>query len=68
MARRRPLTCLMFKLTPTDGAPVLYWPNEADIAFWERLGWTLIITEREIRYADLEDVRREDESRGRPTS
>jgi hypothetical protein len=64
-ARRKPLTALMFKLSPIGGAPVFYWPDEEDVAFWRRMGWHLLITERDVRFADLDDVREDDETRGR---
>jgi hypothetical protein len=64
-ARRKPLTALMFKVSPTNNAPVFYWPDEEDIEFWRRMGWHLLITERDVRFADLDDVREDDETRGR---
>jgi hypothetical protein len=69
VAKRKPLTCLMFKLPPegATGPPVFHTPAADDIAFWQRFGWHLLCTEHDIRYADLDDVRRDDESRGRTT-
>lgn len=65
VARRKKLDCLMFKVSPVDGgAPIFWWPDEDDIAFWRRYGWHLLVTESEIRFADLGDVR-EDDERGR---
>lgn len=61
VGRRKPLTCLMFKIVGEQQAPVFYWPDEDDIDFWRQHGWILICTEREIRFADLDDTRQEDE-------
>lgn len=57
----------MFKVFREDQplSCVLFWPDAANIDFYRARGWVLLIDEREVRRADLDDVRREDESRGR---
>lgn len=64
MGRRKPLNSLMFKIVGENMehmAPVFYWPDEDDIDFWRRHGWILLVTEREVRFADLDEIREEDE-------
>lgn len=60
MGRRR-LDSLMFNLVGDHAAPVFKTPDEDDIDFWRRHGWILLCTESEVRFADLDDTRQEDE-------
>lgn len=46
-----------------DGPPAFIVVAEGSIAFWAQLGWIVLAKERDVRYADIEDVRREDEQR-----
>ena len=74
MAEKRPKPkppdALMFKTPPTGvhGAPVFITVDVEDIQWWRSLGWYLLADERSVRFADLEDVRRDDEARGRRTT
>ena len=54
---------LMFRM-PRKGdrsAPVFITPVTERIEYWRWLGWVLLADEREIRRADVDDARREDE-------
>lgn len=66
MGRQKVLKALIFKVPPTDGdGPIFKEVDEEEVKFWRRFGWILLVTEREIRYADIDDVRKEDERGGR---
>lgn len=47
------------------GGPVFHTPPMSEIAWWRKMGWVLLIDERDVRRADLDDTREQDESRGR---
>lgn len=66
MARRR-FEVLMFKIPPAEAIqqdPVWHVTYEGLVDFWVARGWIVLGRERDIRYADIEDVR-EDDERGR---
>lgn len=48
-----------------DEPPDFLVVPDADIGYWRWRGAILLISERDVRRADIDDVRREDESRGR---
>jgi hypothetical protein len=59
-----PIDALMYRMVPTDPSCVCILRVEASsIAFWQKLGWTKLISERDVRHNDIEDVRRDDETR-----
>jgi hypothetical protein len=58
---RRQLDVLLFKADPEDGPPVFVVVTERSVPTFIALGWYRLASERDIRYADIEDVRREDE-------
>jgi hypothetical protein len=60
----RHLEVLMFKVGALDEGPAFIVVTERSVAAYRVFGWHRLITEREIRYADIEDVRQDDE-RGR---
>ena len=61
----RQLEVLMFKVgVLDDGAPAFVVVTERAVDIFRTFGWHLLVTEREIRYADIENVR-EDDERGR---
>jgi hypothetical protein len=51
---------LMFK-TSRDNPPDFLSVAEPMVSFYRWLGWHLLIKESDVRFADLDDVRREDE-------
>jgi hypothetical protein len=57
----RVLDVLMFKLNPMDGPPFFVVVSETSVATFKQWGWRPLVTEREVRYADVDEVRREDE-------
>jgi hypothetical protein len=66
--RRKAPDALIFRIVDgkLDGAPEFRAVDVALINFFRWRGWYLLAREDEIRYADLGDVRRADENRGRP--
>lgn len=67
MAKRNPPDALLFKLPPEeygDLPPIFLVVASDRIRFWRQFGWNLLADERQIRWADIEAVRREDENRG----
>jgi hypothetical protein len=63
---RRDLDALMFKPSKKpDGPPEFRTVDERRVNYYRWLGWYLLAKESDVRYADVEDVRKEDESRGR---
>lgn len=45
--------------------PHFIWPKAKKIEALRKRGWTLLVTEREVRQADLDDTREQDEHRRR---
>ena len=45
------------------GGPVFMTPPSKEINYWRWRGWILLIDEREVRRADLDDTRESDEHR-----
>ena len=60
-----PPDALMFRLSRASrGAPEFKVVPVEAIAYWRWFdGWILLVSERDIRQADIEDVRRSDEER-----
>ena len=67
MADPKPPDCLMFKFLDDDPnkPPMFRTPTADKIRYWQWCGWFLLADEREIRRADLDDVRKSDEQRGK---
>lgn len=65
MARKRnPTDALMFKLAPPeygDLPPIFLVVESGRVQFWRQFGWVLLADEKTVRWADLDEVRREDE-------
>jgi hypothetical protein len=58
----RPLEALMFRPSRADaGAPDFRVVDERKVNYFRWLGWFLLAKESDVRFADLDDVRREDE-------
>jgi hypothetical protein len=61
---RRQLDVLLFKADPENGPPVFLVVTERSVSTFIALGWHRLASERDVRYADIDQVREEDE-RGR---
>jgi hypothetical protein len=61
---RRQLDVLLFKADTDDGPPVFIVVTERSVPTFIAFGWHRLASERDIRYADIDIVREEDE-RGR---
>lgn len=58
--------CLMYRVKPNGRfRPVFITPKAERMAYWKQRGWTLLIDERDVRRADLDDTREQDEHRRR---
>lgn len=66
MARRH-FDVLIFRVPPADAIqqdPVWHVTHEHLVDFWVARGWIVLAREKDIRYADI-DTTREDDERGR---
>ena len=56
----------MYRVKPNGRLrPVFITPRVERMAYWQQRGWTLLIDERDVRRADLDDTREQDERRRR---